>query len=92
VAELQDANEKEAKAKYLRDLKKERETSVAPDDSGTETEDARVVAKPPRPEMSGASLKPTNADDMLKKRRSLGSVSGTDSEWDKVEDEGDVDA
>jgi hypothetical protein len=92
VWELQAANEKEVKAKSLRDLKKEREATAAPDDSGTETEDPRVVTKPPRPEPSGASLKPASADETLRKRRSLGSVSGTDSEWDKVEDEGDVEA
>lgn len=75
AAEVIAGNEKEAEAKRLR-----AEKDGSGDDSGTETEsvggDAQVA--------SGVNLE-VNED--LKKRRSLGEVSGTDSEWDKVESE-----
>ena len=52
------------------------------DDSGTETEEAGVTGRPPR--VSGARLNVQRDEEGLKKRASMGDVSGTDSEWDKV--------
>ena len=73
-------------------MRKERETGQS-DDSGTETEDtlSRSVERPKTPE---PQLRPPVSEDALRRRRSLGEVSSsgemsTDSEWDKVENEGD---
>ena len=87
--EIRIASEKEEQAKILRDTKPERDTRLM-EDSGTETEDAGDLAK--QAGLLGSSqdgLKPSSSDDSLRKRRSLGEVSGTDSEWDKVENEDD---
>ena len=93
VTELEAAKEKEVQARRLRDIRKEREEKIA-EDSGTETEDAVKTSKSSI-RASGSGLSPPSVDDKsMKKRRSLGETSGdlsTDSEWDKVEDEGDVD-
>ena len=87
VSEIRAAAEKDAEGKKLRDAKKERDTRSA-DDSGTETEDAeRAVKSSVQMGSTQGGLKPVEMDDPLRKRRSLGEVSGTDSEWDKVENE-----
>ncbi|MCJ1402345.1 SMK killer toxin resistance protein [Xylographa trunciseda] len=88
AAELK-ANKAKEEAEAQRDEKKERD-SRSVDDSGTETEDAVEAVKTTSQSGSpGGGLKPMPMEDMLRKRRSLGEVSGTDSEWDKVENEGD---
>ena len=69
------------------------------DGSGTETEDmgeSEASLKPRRREIGASGLAPPSTESsVLTKRRSLGEVSGgelsTDSEWDKVENEGDGD-
>ena len=83
------ANKEKEEAEAQQHVKKERDNRSL-DDSGTETEDTAMVA--PTAEKTGSSeagLRPMPMEDMLRKRRSLGEVSGTDSEWDKVENEGD---
>ena len=62
------------------------------DDSGTETEWAEGSQNLDQSQIKGAGLKPAGAEGAMRKRRSLGEASGdmsTDSEWDKVEDEGE---
>ena len=94
VTELQAANAKEKEAKQIRDWRKQRETGDS-EGSGTETEAIESGGKTehlhPR---SDIDMPPEARDSALRKRRSLGSTSGdisTDSEWDKVEAEGDLD-
>ena len=91
VNELQSAKEKEARAKQLKEIGRKREEYEA-EDSGEDTEEAESMHSGPVPR---SQLVPPFADDeTTKKRRSLGEVSGdmsTDSEWDKVEEEGDMD-
>ena len=90
VRELQAANAKEREAKEIRELRKE-DLHKDNEDSGTETEAGRDEESERRSEID-APLRSHNA--VLRKRRSLGSTSGdisTDSEWDKVEEEGDLD-
>ncbi|MCJ1248493.1 hypothetical protein MMC30_005711 [Trapelia coarctata] len=87
ATEIRGAAEKEAEGKKLRGAKMERDSRSA-DDSGTETEGAeRAVKKSVQMGSSQGGLKPVEPDDLMRKRRSLGEVSGTDSEWDKVENE-----
>ena len=87
VREIKSAAEKEAEGKKLMDAKGEHETRSA-DDSGTETEGGEGAVKSSvHMGSSHGGLKPMEVDDQLRKRRSLGEVSGTDSEWDKVENE-----
>lgn len=100
MTELEAANEKERKAKRLRDIQRERDDKSR-EDSGTETEAAETVAE--EVEVKGRvkqgsgpddRLQPEATEGVLRKRRSLGEASGdlsTDSEWDKVEEEGDMD-
>ena len=94
VCELQAANEKEKEAKQLRDLRREKEERD--EGSGTETEGGstenlgRSMDTSLRPQ-SGLQVDDKGRE--LRKRRSMGSASeglSTDSEWDKVEAEGDV--
>ena len=97
VNELQAATEKEKEAKKLRDMRRDRDERSG-DDSGTETE---PIETPPKgmevketAEIAKTHLQPETTENELRKRRSLGEVSGdlsTDSEWDKVEEEGDMD-
>ena len=83
------ANKENEEAEAQRDENKE-QGSRSLDDSGTETEDAvEAVKTAGQSGSSGGGLRPMPMDDLLRKRRSLGEVSGTDSEWDKVENEGD---
>jgi hypothetical protein len=88
VREVQTASTREAPARETREARRERRSPQV-EDSGTETEDANTSPAPPRPhaEATGTTLKPMDTSDVLQKRRSLGDVSGTDSEWDKVENE-----
>lgn len=92
VTELEAANRKEKEGKQLREAKDDQDA----DDSGTETEgggkqrEGAVLAS-----KSEGLLKPDDARGALRKRRSLGEASSgdlsTDSEWDKVEEAGDMD-
>ena len=93
MRELQAANRKEQEAKQLRDHRKEREERD--EDSGTETEGgngeniSRSIGALGRP---AELLEVDGKERELRKRRSMGSTSeglSTDSEWDKVEAEGD---
>ncbi|MCJ1474186.1 hypothetical protein MMC13_002844 [Lambiella insularis] len=91
AAEVKAANEKERdkEAGPPKNANIERDTRSA-EDSGTETEGAAMpVQSAKQLKRSEGGLMPIPTDDMLRKRRSLGEVSGTDSEWDKVENEGD---
>ena len=91
VRELQAANAKEKEARHIRELRKERE-GQRDEDSGTETEVTESGERTKRQRQIPETE--TSAEATLRKRRSLGSTSGdlsTDSEWDKVEDEVDVD-
>ncbi|MCJ1271660.1 hypothetical protein MMC22_011565 [Lobaria immixta] len=99
VTELEAANDKEREAKQLRGIQRERDDQMR-EDSGTETEAAETVVEEvevkPRADQGSrpdGRLQPEATEGVLRKRRSLGEVSGelsTDSEWDKVEEEGDV--
>jgi ER protein Pkr1 len=58
-------------------------------DSDTETEPSAGLMKPPPPREPPAPLKPkpSDAEEALRKRRSMGESSGyisTDSEWEKI--------
>lgn len=97
MTELEAANEKERKAKRLRDIQRERDDKIR-EDSGTETEAAGTVVEEVEVKGRGSRpddrLQPEATEGVLRKRRSLGEASGdlsTDSEWDKVEEEGDMD-
>ena len=79
VNEIRAADEKEQRAKKLREERKRREEP--PEDSGTETEEASPATRKTAPSSSSLQVR---EDEALKKRRSLGDISGTDSEWDKV--------
>ena len=93
VRELQAANAKEREALQIREVRKER-VNKDNEGSGTETEGTRSVGRTEESKRRLDTGTPAEArDPALRKRRSLGSVSGdlsTDSEWDKVEDEGDL--
>ena len=93
VRELQAANKKEQEATQPRDHRKEKEEGD--EDSGTETEGgngeslSRSIGARGRP---AELLEVEERERELRKRRSMGSASeglSTDSEWDKVEAEGD---
>ena len=94
VTELGAATRKEKEAQRLRTLIEERD-NVGADDSGTETEGtdglSRITHSGTRSEGVPA---PETAEGALRKRRSLGEASAgelsTDSEWDKVEEAGDI--
>ena len=95
VAEIQAGNTKEEDAKRLRDARRDR-NEKGTEDSGTETEAAEEKgrATSEKQDMEGG-LRPEKAEGVLRKRRSLGDASGdlsTDSEWDKVSNEGEEDA
>lgn len=95
MTELEAANQKEEEGKQLREARRGQDDQSA-DDSGTETEgggnqsEGAVVAS-----KSEGLLRPDDARVALRKRRSLGEASSgdlsTDSEWDKVEEAGDMD-
>ena len=77
-----------------------RRGDIGAEDSGTETEgtEAEGSRNPSQfldaKDGRGAGLPLEHAEAMLRKRRSLGDASGdisTDSEWDKVDEEGDMD-
>lgn len=93
MRELQAATEKEQEAKRLKELRREQEEKE--EESGTETEGgsqenlSRSVGSQRSPE---GTLEVDDKVRELRKRRSMGSASeglSTDSEWDKVEAEGD---
>lgn len=94
VTELQAANEKEKKAIQLREMRKSQDERDG-EDSGTETEAAEMPSEDVRAKgRAEPFVQPPDApENALRKRRSLGEASGdlsTDSEWDKVEEEGDM--
>lgn len=90
-----------ARAKEESDIQKQKERSAEPEkvplgDSDTETEPSSGLMKPPSPRSPPASLKPkpTDAEEALRKRRSMGDSSGyisTDSEWEKVSNNSEKD-
>ena len=87
--EIRITSEREEQAKKLRETEPGPDTRLM-EDSGTETEDARHLDKRAGPLATfPGGLNPMSTDENLRKRRSLGEVSGTDSEWDKVENEDD---
>ena len=93
MKELQASDKNEDRAKRLRDTRRERDEKDG-EDSGTETESAETTQIPDQVRAEGSRLKPSDAEGLVRKRRSLGEASGdlsTDSEWDKVEDEGEED-
>lgn len=95
VAEIQAGNAKEGEAKRLREIEKESDEKAA-EDSGTETEAAEETGRSTgeKHRMEGG-LRQESAEVVLRKRRSLAEASGdlsTDSEWDKVSNEGEDDA
>ncbi|SLM39947.1 anaphase-promoting complex subunit 2 [Lasallia pustulata] len=95
VAEIQAGNTEEEDAKRLRDARRDRNEKGA-EDSGTETEAAKEKGRrtSEKQDMEGGN-RPEKAEGVLRKRRSFGDVSGdlsTDSEWDKVSNEGEEDA
>lgn len=102
MTELQAATQKEQEAKHLREIQRERDDFRHAEDSGTETEAAETMDQElePRGKVQASLrpergfLRPESAQDTLRRRTSTGEGSGdlsTDSEWDKVEDEGDRD-
>ena len=95
VTEIQAGNAKEEEAKRLREVRRDRNEKGA-EDSGTETEAAEETGRgiSEKQGMEG-HLRPESTEGVLRKRRSLGEASGdmsTDSEWDKVSNEGEEDA
>ena len=94
VNELQLARLKEDRAKQLKEIGRREEHEA--EDSGEDTEGAdSMYGGHVRTKELASHLAPPSADsETVMKRRSLGEVSGdmsTDSEWDKVEEEGDMD-
>ena len=95
VTELEAANQKEKEARQIREARKGRDDTGA-EDSGTETEGGGNQGEgPPPATKSEGLLRPDDTQGALRKRRSLGEASSgdlsTDSEWDKVEEAGDMD-
>ena len=97
VTELEAASEKERGAKQLREIRREREDKSR-EDSETETEAVEThgekIEMKARAEQGARPEQAEASEGVLRKRRSLGEGSGdfsTDSEWDKVEEEGDMD-
>ena len=94
ITELEAATKKEKEAQRLRTLGEERDNAGS-DDSGTETEGADGLGRSTTTEVSHeGGLVPGTVEGALRKRRSLGEASAgelsTDSEWDKVEEAGDI--
>ncbi|MCJ1461750.1 SMK killer toxin resistance protein [Pseudocyphellaria aurata] len=94
VRELDAANAKEREAKQLRATQRERDDRTR-EESGTETEAADIKPRAEPGSRPDGSLQPeASTEGVLRRRISSGEASGdlsTDSEWDKVEEEGDVD-
>lgn len=95
VTELEAAAKNEKETQHLRELREERDHAGV-DDSGTETEgtDGRSRSADVGTRTEGRIVQDT-AEGALRKRRSLGEASAgelsTDSEWDKVDEVGDMD-
>ena len=94
MTELEAASQKEKEASKLKEIRKGQDDRGA-DDSETETEGAGnqsegLVKKGKSEEL----LKPDDSQGNLRKRSSVGEASSedlsTDSEWDKVEEAGDM--
>ncbi len=95
VTELDAATRKEKEAQRLRELREEHDNAGA-DDSGTETEGTDGLSRSVNQGTNTEGrLTPDVAGGALRKRRSLGEASAselsTDSEWDKVDEAGDID-
>ena len=83
--------EEESQQSEFKEGQQEEKDSAA-EDSGTETEGGDISSMPGRPS-PGSRLAPGEAEGTIRRRRSPGSSTGdlsTDSEWDKVEAEGDA--
>ena len=95
VTELEAANQKEKDAKRIREARRGHDDQGA-EDSGTETEGGGNQSEGPDiASKSEGLLRPDDAQGALRKRRSSGEASSgdfsTDSEWDKVDEAGDMD-
>lgn len=95
MAEIQAGSATEEEAKRLREVRRDRNEKAA-EDSGTETEAVEEIGRGSgeKQRLEGG-LRPETAHGVLRKRRSLLDASGdlsTDSEWDKVSNEGEDDA
>ena len=94
VTELEAANEKEKKAIQIREMRKGQDDRSA-EDSGTETEGAdNRSGSSLNSRQSEKLLKPQDAQGSIRNRRvsaeaSSGELS-TDSEWDKVDEAGEM--
>lgn len=94
VTELNAANQKEEEAKRIREMRQVRDDRAA-EDSETETEKvdnwSEGVSKQ---EQSQELLRPENAQGFMRKRKSSGEISSgdlsTDSEWDKMDEAGEM--
>ena len=89
VNELQAANAKEEKAKRLRQITDLAATG-SDDESGTETEEAKNHEKGAASSSQDTQhLGINESSDALRQRKSLGDISaGTDSEWEKISEQG----
>ncbi len=95
VTELEAANQKEKEAKKIREMRKGQDDRVT-EDSGTETEGAGNHGEEnTSPRQSEKLLRPEDAQGSLRKRKNSGEASSgdlsTDSEWDKVDEAGEMD-
>ena len=94
ATELHIANQKEAEAKRQKEAQRSRQQKDT-EDSGTETEGKAGLSASQESESEKEmnTLAPEAMDDGMRKRRSVGETSGyqsTDSEWDKVEEAGEM--
>ncbi|KAL6714515.1 SMK killer toxin resistance protein [Lecanora helva] len=94
VTELEAANEKQKKAKEIREIRRGQEDRNL-EDSGTETEGASNQQESMSTQRhSEKLLTPDDAQGSIRKRRNSGEVSSsdlsTDSEWDKVDEAGEM--
>ena len=89
--ELQDASEKEKEAKRRREMQMKEDEKE--EGSGTETEGGEEAGRSLEGSRIDDGLSVSDKEGELRKRRSMGSASeglSTDSEWDKVEAEGEA--
>ena len=89
--ELQAASEKEKEVKRLREMQTKEDEKE--EGSGTETEGGEEAGRSLEGSRIDDGLNVSDKEGELRKRRSMGSASeglSTDSEWDKVEAEGEA--
>ena len=94
MTELEAANQKEKKAKQIREMRNRQDDRIA-EDSGTETEDAiNRHDGVTNQRQSEKLLAPDDGQGSIRKRRNSGEVSSgdlsTDSEWDKVDEANEI--